>query len=89
VETLKETLSVDVNRFFAEPIERDTGDTTYDEFCLVANFIVDPLQSVDLISVAELSAIPDEVLARLQQRKRKRKPAPVNASIQSEDAASS
>jgi excinuclease ABC subunit C len=87
VETLKETLPADVNRFFTEAIERDTGDTTYDEFCLVAHFIVDPLQSVDLISVGDLSAIPDQVIARLQQRKRKRKPAVENApTIENENA---
>jgi excinuclease ABC subunit C len=88
VETLKETLSGDVSRFFAEPIERDTGDTTYDEFCLVANFIVDPLQSVDLISVGELSAIPDQVIARLQQRKRKRKPASATSEVESQQPTS-
>jgi excinuclease ABC subunit C len=78
VATLKETFAADVNRFFIEPIETDAGDTTYDEFCLVANFIVDPLQSVDLIPAVEISTLPHQVLDRLQQRKRKRKPAPAD-----------
>jgi excinuclease UvrABC nuclease subunit len=78
VATLKETLAADVNRFFIEPMETDAGDTIYDEFCLVANFIVDPLQSVDLIPAVEISTLPDQVLDRLQQRKRKRKPAPAD-----------
>jgi hypothetical protein len=43
------------------------------------------LQSVDLIRVGEVSTIPDQVIDRLQQRKRRRKPAPVNATADSED----
>jgi hypothetical protein len=46
---------------------------TYDEFCLAANFIVDPLQSVDLLPARDLEKLPEQVIAVLQQRKRKRK----------------
>ena len=84
VETLKEVLAADVNRFFTEPITVGGGDTTYDEFCLAANFIVDPLQSVDLIPVGEISTLPDLVLDRLQQRKRKRKQAPIPSDVTTE-----
>jgi excinuclease UvrABC nuclease subunit len=86
VETLKDSLAADVNRFFTGPIERNIGDATYDEFCLVANFIVDPLQSVDLIPVGEISTLPDQVIDRLQQRKRKRKQSLVNTPAQTEEA---
>jgi excinuclease ABC subunit C len=75
VATLKETLPTDLTRFFNAPPDNDSMDATYDEFCLVATFIVDPLQSVDLLPFREDTAsLPDQVLERLQQRKRKRKP---------------
>src|SRR5439155_2924382 len=48
-EALKEALDRDLHRFFDSPAERDSSDATYDEFCLVSNFILDPLQSVDLL----------------------------------------
>ena len=60
-----------MDRFVA--IEPESGESTYDEFCLVANFIVDPLRSVDLLPVRNLEALPGEVVNCLQQRKRKRK----------------
>ena len=78
VEALKETLAPDLSRFFGAPVERDCGDTTYDEFCLVANFIVDPLQSVELLPVREFENLPEQVLEHLQRRKRKRKSAPLD-----------
>src|SRR5262249_13216856 len=74
VETLKETLARDLFRLFGSPFERESGDGTYDEFCLVANFIVDPLHSVELLPAREFDTLPHQVLERLQRRKRKRKP---------------
>ncbi len=79
VETLKERLAPDVDRFLGGTIDKDSSDRTYDEFCLVANFIVDPLQSVDLLPAQDIAKLPDQVLERLQQRKRKRKPATVDS----------
>jgi excinuclease UvrABC nuclease subunit len=77
VETLHEMLPPDLHRYFDAPVERESGDSIYDEFCLVANFIVDPLQSVDLLPVRNVESLPEQVRERLQQRKRKRKPGPV------------
>jgi len=74
VDQLADVLSGDLHRIFSGPIERESSETTYDEFCLVAGFIVDPLQSVDLLPVQDLEAIPGQVLERLRQRKKKRKP---------------
>jgi len=73
VATLKETLGEALHRVFDAPAEPASGDAAYDEFCLVANFIVDPLQSVDLLPVSEPDGLPDQVLNRLQQRKRKKR----------------
>ena len=50
-------------------------DALYNEFCLVANFIVDPLQSVDLLPVSQPEGLPQQVIECLKRRKRKRKPA--------------
>jgi excinuclease UvrABC nuclease subunit len=75
VQMLKEALDLDLRRFFNAPTERDSSDAIYDEFCLVSNFILDPLQSVDLLPVGDFEEMPAQVLERLQQRKRKRKPA--------------
>src|SRR5262249_20137262 len=77
VETLNETLLPDLQRYFGAPDERESGDAIYDEFCLVSNFIVDPLLSVDLLPVRNTESLPGQVNERLQQRKRKRKPASV------------
>jgi excinuclease UvrABC nuclease subunit len=74
IETLKEALGADLRRFFNVPAGRDAGDAIYDEFCLVCNFIVDPLQSVDLLPIHDFEELPAQVIERLQQRKRKRKP---------------
>ena len=78
VDTLKDTLDADLRRFYSAPLEQQSGDATYDEFCLVANFIVDPLQSVDLLSVRDIETLPQQVIERLQQRKRRRKTAPAD-----------
>jgi len=78
VETLSEVLPADLERYFASPVQPEGGDSTYDEFCLVANFIVDPLMSVDLVPVGKMDDLPAQVLERLRQRKRKRKPAAVD-----------
>jgi excinuclease ABC subunit C len=72
VNTLEETLRADLHRFFTAPAG-DSADATYDEFCLVANFIVNPLQSVDLLPVREIETLPGLVVERLQHRKRRRR----------------
>ena len=75
VASLAESLNGDIQRFFSMPAETDRADSVYDEFCLAANFIVDPLQSVDLLPIAKFENVAEEVLQRLQQRKRRRKSA--------------
>jgi excinuclease ABC subunit C len=77
VETLHEMLPPDLHRYLDAPVDREPGDAIYDEFCLVANFIVDPLQSVDLLPVRDVESLPEQIRERLQQRKRKRKPGAV------------
>jgi excinuclease ABC subunit C len=71
---LQEALESDHHRFFDTPDEKSGTETQYDEFCLVSNFIVDPLQSVDLLPVAD--DLPTRVM-ELIERKRKRQKQPV------------
>ena len=78
VETLDEHLASDLRRFFETPIAHDSTRSQYDEFCLVSNFIIDPLQSVDLLPVRDVAQLPERVAERIQQRKRKRKPTHVD-----------
>ena len=73
VASLKDCLDEDVHRIFGAPGDKNTTDAVYDEFCLVTNFIVDPLQSVDLLPIGDTENVSELVLQRLQQRRRKRK----------------
>src|SRR6266516_30539 len=78
IESLNERLALDLNRFFEMPISRDSNRSQYDEFCLVSNFVVDPLQSVELFPSRDFDRLPQRVIERLEQRKRKRKPTHVD-----------
>ncbi|HEY2380472.1 MAG TPA: hypothetical protein VGK48_04750, partial [Terriglobia bacterium] len=69
VAALKEAFEGDLQRLFSIPMEK-SADAVYDEFCLVANFIVSPLQNVHLIPTADPESVLPRVLQRLQ-RKRK------------------
>src|SRR5438034_6941828 len=73
IESLNERLAADLIRFFEMPIGRDSNRSQYDEFCRVSTFIVDPLQSVELLPARDLERLPQRVIERLE-RKRKRKP---------------
>ncbi len=73
VENLAEALPPDIDRFFNNPLEFASREWQYDEFCLVSNFIVAPLQSVDIISFERTDDLASFVIERIQQRKRKRK----------------
>jgi excinuclease UvrABC nuclease subunit len=76
VESLEEPLVHDLRRIFQNSSDEESGGSTYDEFCLVSNFIVDPLQSVELIPIQEVESLPGVIkqhIQQLQQRKRKRK----------------
>jgi len=84
VETLADKLPADLDRFFSSHVERGTGDATYDEFCLLANFLLDPVQTVDLLPALDFANLPALVLERLQKRKRKRKTPAVETAAESD-----
>src|SRR5207253_1215751 len=67
---LNESLDAALKRFFDAPVENNPADRAYDEFCLVANFIVDPLQSVHLVPVDDFAAVVQRVSQKLQRKKK-------------------
>ena len=79
LELLKERLESDLQRLFDAPIEKVGADSQYDEFCLVSSFIVDPLQSVDLLPLTD--DLPTRVIDLIERkRKRQKHEAPVDSS---------
>ena len=52
-ETLAEVLPWEVSRRFSEPGVRVNPEWQYDEFCLVAGYLVRPLKSVELVKLGE------------------------------------
>lgn len=73
VESLSEVLPADAERYLKSPLDVVRSDWQYDEFCLVANYIIDPLQSVDVVLIEDGDDVVAKVIERIQQRKRKRK----------------
>ena len=49
--SLIDSLPVEVSRVFSEPLRPVQHDWQYDEFCLVANYLVHPLKSVELVKL--------------------------------------
>jgi len=70
---LMEVLPSDADRIFNKPVEPGSREWQYDEFCLVLNFIVNPLQSVDVIVVKDGDDVASSVVERLRQKQRKKK----------------
>src|SRR5206468_2855103 len=64
VDALGEALLSDLDRFFKMPLEFGSREWQYDEFCLVSNFVIDPLQSVDVIRIDAI----DDVVRRVEER---------------------
>jgi excinuclease UvrABC nuclease subunit len=77
VDSAFEKIQTDAERVFTEPVPALSRAWQYDEFCLVSNFLVRPLQTVDVIMLESPAEITSRVLERLQQRKRRRKPSTV------------
>ncbi len=72
IESLKDLLSPDLQRFYDSSTLTISREYQYDEFCLVCNFIVDPLQTVELIPFRGHEDMPEAVITRIQQKRRKR-----------------
>src|SRR2546425_2916328 len=61
MDSLNESLTIDLHRFFETALDPDSTANQYDEFCLASNFIVDPLQTVDLLAVHDIDSLPVRV----------------------------
>jgi excinuclease UvrABC nuclease subunit len=81
--SIEQTLPHDLDRFFLGPLQPIPRQWQYDEFCLVSNFIVDPLESVDLVRVEDLQSVTAEVRSRLERRKRKKPRVPPKTPMES------
>jgi excinuclease ABC subunit C len=73
IATLEEELPADAARFFNNRLEFVRREWQYDEFCLVCNFIVNPLQSVDVILVEHSDDVVSRVLERIRDNAKRRK----------------
>jgi excinuclease ABC subunit C len=73
VESIPDRLPADAERFFNSPLEFVSREWQYDEFCLVSNFIVDPLQSVDVIQVDRSDDVTARVTERIHENTKRRK----------------
>jgi excinuclease UvrABC nuclease subunit len=69
--TLADSLPAEVARAFAEPPAPVQRNWQYDEFCLVANYLVHPLKSVELVKVG-----PETDLAAYLTKRKSRVPRP-------------
>ena len=73
VEGLQDLLPPDVDRFLNNRLEFVSREWQYDEFCLVCNFVVDPLQSVDVIFFDAKDDVTARVLERIHEHAKRRK----------------
>jgi excinuclease ABC subunit C len=74
LEGLADALKPDIARLYSGPIPATQRDWRYDEFCLVCNFIVAPVQSVDLVRVSDAEDFASQVQKRIRERRRKEPP---------------
>jgi excinuclease ABC subunit C len=73
VNSLPDALRVYLMQFFEDPIVGTVRrEWQYDEFCLVSNFLIDPLPKVDILPVGSLEDVAKLVVDKIQQRKRKK-----------------
>jgi excinuclease ABC subunit C len=72
VGALEETLPTDIDRFLHGAAEAVSRQAQYDEFCLVANFIIDPVSSVNVIPANGKDDLTKAVLEHLRRKGRPR-----------------
>jgi excinuclease UvrABC nuclease subunit len=73
VESMPEKLDGDLRRIFLTAAPTVSREHQYDEFRLACNFLVNPLQTVELIPVRDVDKLAETVVTRIRQRRRKRK----------------
>ena len=73
VTSLVDALQKDLERFYGSPLRESRRDWQYDEFCLVSSFLVDPLQSADLIPFSPSADFAATIQKRIEDRKHMKK----------------
>jgi excinuclease ABC subunit C len=73
VDAVLQALPADAERFLHNRLEIGSREWQYDEFCLVCNFIVDPLQSVDVLRIRSAEDVTPRVVERIQENAKRRK----------------
>lgn len=63
-------LPADLGRWYESPLPRGSREWQYDEFCLVAGYLVDPLKSVELIPVSTKEEVTRRLEARMKAKRR-------------------
>jgi excinuclease UvrABC nuclease subunit len=70
VETLADLLPNDMAQVYSGPLAGTNREWQYDEFCLVSNYVVSPLQSVHLIPVRGTEDMVASVRQKLRSKKK-------------------
>jgi excinuclease ABC subunit C len=70
VASLNDTLPGEVHRIYSGALPKSNREWQYDEFCLVAGFLVDPLKSVDLVPPSKSADVQRRIQARLKEKKK-------------------
>jgi excinuclease UvrABC nuclease subunit len=73
VASMTEQFDNDLRRVFLTAAPGVSREHQYDEFCLVCNFLVNPLQTVELVPVRDVDKLAVAVVTRIQQKRRKPK----------------
>src|SRR5204863_5997735 len=69
---LGEALPPETTRVFSEPQPAHNREWQYDEFCLVANYLVHPLKSVELVKLGNGTDLGEYVRKRASRERRTR-----------------
>ena len=62
--TLQDVIPAEVTRLFSGPADAANREWQYDEFCLVSNYLVHPLKSVELVRLIEGVSLSDYLRKR-------------------------
>ena len=71
-DSLDSRLRADIGAYFNGPLREHDSQRQYDEFCLVSNFVVSPVDSVGFVPASPTDESLEAVAERIGERERKR-----------------
>jgi excinuclease ABC subunit C len=80
---IEQTLPAEVERVYGAPASSLDKERQYDEFCLVSNFLLKPLESTELLPVTAAGDMPGAVLRGIERRRKKEVSAELTAADES------